>query len=370
MSAQSTGWRSMKAVVPRIHEPHTAEKQDLYEAARIAARVLDLPSSCRFVLEHLVGAYGGKLIGGRMIVWPSNNFLESRTGISERTIRFALARLLDLGVIAAKDSANGKRYARMDRKGEVIDAFGFDLSPILNRLSEWTDMLAAIKDRERERQVAFDQITINRRATQEALRAIAEWYPDEDISDLMARTMELLRATPRRSSKAPTEGFVAAWQTIREEAETRFHSASGGNNCRHKDNNKYALQNSCNNANENVEEPTAAPRPADLRDLQIACPDAMEFLGEVRTDGQMVAAAGRMRGSMGISPSAWEEALNEVGPVNAAATFIMVLQMQIRPAPGVEQIRNLGGYYRSMVRLMRAGQLDLTKEIRKMMMRR
>lgn len=370
MKAQSSGWRSMKAVVPLIHEPHSADKQDLYEAARMAARVLDLPSSCRFILEHLVGAYGGKLIGGRMIVWPSNSFLESRTGISERTIRFALARLVELGVIAAKDSANGKRYARMDRHGEITDAFGFDLSPILNRLSEWTDMLVAIKDRERERQVAFDLITIHRRATQEALRALAEWYPEEDTADLTARSLELLRATPRRSSKGSIEGYVSAWQALHEEAETKFHTACGGNNSRHKDSNKYAFQNSCSKAYENVQAESAGPKPTDLRDLQRACPDAIEIMGDVRSDGQLVATAGRLRGSYGISPSAWEEALNEIGPLPAAATFILVLQMQINPAPGVQPIRNLGGYYRAMVRLMREGRTSLAAEVRKMRLAR
>lgn len=370
MKAQSSGWRSMKAVVPQIHEPHTADKQDLYEAARIAARVLDLPSSCRFVLEHLVGAYGGKLIRGRMIVWPSNSFLESRTGISERTIRFALARLIELGVIAAKDSANGKRFARMNRHGEITDAFGFDLSPILNRLSEWTDMFVAIKDRERERKVAFDTITIHRRATQEALRALSEWYPEEDTTELTTRVLKLLKETPRRASKGSTEGYVEAWENIREEAETKFHTASGGNNCRHKDNNKYALKNSCNNAYENAETESTEPQPADLRDLQRACPDAMEFMGDIRSDGQLVAAAGRLRGSYGISPSAWDEALKDIGPLPAAATFIMVLQMQINPAPGVEHIRNLGGYYRAMVRLLREGRINLAKEIRKMQLAR
>lgn len=370
MRAQSSGWRSMKAVVPLIHEPHTADKQDLYEAARIAARVLDLPSSCRFVLEHLVGAYGGKLINGRMIVWPSNSFLESRTGISERTIRFALTRLIELGVIAAKDSANGKRYARIDRHGEITDAFGFDLSPILNRLSEWMDMLVAIKDRERERQIAFDLITVHRRATQEALRAIAEWYPEEDTTELTKRVLELLRATPRRSSKGSTDGYVDAWRELQEEAETKFHSASGGNNGRHKDNNKYAFQNSCNKAYENVKAETTEPAPTDLRDLHRACPDALEIMGDVRSDAELIRTAGRLRGSYGVSPSAWNEALEEIGPLRAAATFILVLQMQINPAPGVEPIRNLGGYYRSMVRLILSGQLDLGSEVRRLLTRR
>lgn len=326
-------------------------------------RALRLPASCRFVLEHLVGAYGGQLIGDKMLVWPSNEFLEERTGISERTIRFALARLIEAGVIAAHDSPNGKRYCRRNAAGQIIEAYGFDLSLILNRVSEFTDVVAAMNERERERLAAHDAVTIARRSAQETLRAIAEQFPDIDTSDLMKRAVELVRLTPRRSTKGSTGDVLPAWEQLRREAEARYYTACGGNISRHKDNNKYAPENPCNNGSEDVEEATPA---ANLKDLVAACPDAIEFTGEIRSEVELVATAGRFRGALGVSPSAWEEARKEIGPLPAAATLLMVLQMQASPPAGSEQIRNFGGYFRAMVRLIKNGNVSLDAEIRKL----
>lgn len=363
MRAQSTGWRTLKPVVAQVSQPYTTDKTDLYEAARLAMRVLDIPTSGRFILEQLIGAYGGKLVNDRMLVWPSNEFLAKRTNLAERTIRHAIAHLIATGLIAAVDSANGKRFARRDASGEIVQAFGFDLSPLINRLSEFRDRMVAIQERERERQAAFDQMTIDRRSTQEVLRALSEEFPDIDTGDLMKRTIELVRVTPRRSFKGSIDTVRAAWTALRKEAETKYHTAYGGNNCRHKDNNKHAPENPCNNGHEDVEE--AKPR-ANLKDLVAACPDAVEFLGELRSDMDLINGAGRMRGQLGVSPSAWEEARREIGPLPAAATLIMVMQIQMRPAPGAEAIKNFGGYYRAMVRLIKEGRVSLDGEIRRM----
>ncbi|QIG69109.1 putative replication protein [Rhizobium phage RHph_N1_15] len=364
MAAQSTGWRGLRSV-PILQDPYSLEKQDLFDTARIAARVLKLPASARFVLDQLCGVYNGEPIDGRILVWPSNEFLVERTGIPERSIRFAIARLIEEGIVISKDSPNGKRFAQRSASGQIVRAFGFDLSPLLARRPEFVSRLAAIKEMERERSVAFDELTIHRRSTQEALRTLAENFPSVDIADLTARALELVRVTPRRSGAGSADPYRGQWQALRQEAESRYYTASAGNNCRHKDNNKYAPDQSCNNGYEDVEEATPAQK-TDLRDLKLACPDAMEFMGEVRHDLELVAAAGRMRGSFGVSPSAWEEARREIGPLAAAATLVWVIQIQARPSPGADQIKNFGGYFRAMCRLIRDGRVDLNEEIRKL----
>ncbi|QIG75649.1 putative replication protein [Rhizobium phage RHph_Y2_17_1] len=363
MSAQSSGWRGLRPA-PTLQDPYSLEKQDLFDTARIAARVLKLPASARFVLDQLCGVYNGEPIDGRILVWPSNEFLVERTGIPERSIRFAIARLIEEGIVASKDSPNGKRFAQRSASGQIIRAFGFDLSPLLARRPEFLSRLAALKEMERERSIAFDELTIHRRSAQEALRTLAEVYPSVDIEDLTARALELVRVTPRRSGAGSADPYRGQWRALREEAESRYYTASAGNNCRHKDNNKYAPDQSCNNGYEDVKE--APARQTDLRDLKMACPDAMEFMGEVRHDLELVAAAGRMRGAFGVSASAWEEARREIGPVPASATLVWVIQMQARPAAGAEQIKNVGGYFRAMCRLVRAGQVNLDEEIQKL----
>lgn len=368
-NVQSSGWRALRPTMPVVPQIDPADKQDLFNAARMAAEALHLPPKSRFILDQLVGCYRGELIEGRILVWPSNEFLCKRTGIAERTVRLHVALLIKEGVITPKDSANGKRFAQRSPQGQFVRAYGFDLSPLLDRLDEFKARLEAIKEADRERSLAFDELTIHRRSAQEALRTLAEVYPDLDITDLMDRALELTRVTPRRSATGSAVGARDAWQALRSEAESRYYTASAGNSCRHKDNNKYAPDQSCNNGYEDVREAKPAQVSLNVSDLARACPDAMELMGEVRSDRDFIGAVSRLRGSLGVSPSAWDEAGREIGILGASATLVYVVQMQIAPTPGSAPIKNVGGYFRVLIRLMKAGQFDLSTELLRLMRR-
>lgn len=353
MQATNTGWRQAALTSDTPYPPHTDQKSDLFEAARLCGRVLDLPSSCRFVLDQLCAAYGGELIQGRIIVWPSNSYLESRTGIKERTIRFALRRLIDLGVISAKDSPNGKRYARKDGLGNVTVAYGFDLSPLLHRLSELRDRLVALQDRERDRRQAFDELTIARRNAQEALHRLIDEFPSTDVADLERRVLTLSKALPRRSSKVVPIDALRLWKTLYNELRTRLIAASGGGNCRHKDTNKNPPQISCYKRSEEDKAAETAQ----------GCPDAVQILGSFRHDGEMFDHAERYRGMLGVSNDAWTEARQQLGDEDAARLIYLVTQIQAKPSEGAAQIRNFGGYFRAMMRKIAEGAIDLDTEI-------
>lgn len=332
----------------------------------MCARALSLPANCRYVLDQLVGVYGGELIEDRMLVWPSNNLLVERTGIPERSIRFALRRLIDLGIITAKDSPNGKRFAQRSAQGQIIRAYGFDLGPILHRLDEWRGMVEAQKEREREWKASFDELTVHRRSAQEALRALAQYFPDEDIQELTAAALELARRSPRRSQTGcAVAEFTHEWKTLREEAESRYYTACGGNNGRHKDHNKDAPEQFCIDGPEDIGGAEPPRLTMNAGDLAASCPDAMEFFGDVRSDRELITAAAQMRGAFGVSPSGWDEACLDIGHLMAAATLVYVVQLQARPAPGSDPIKNAGGYFRAMVRLIKEGRVNLVAEIRK-----
>lgn len=71
------------------------------------------------------------------IVFARNETLCSRAdGMAERTLRHHLQRLAKLRMIHRRDSPNGKRYARRDRAGRIVDAYGIDLSPLFDRADE------------------------------------------------------------------------------------------------------------------------------------------------------------------------------------------------------------------------------------------
>lgn len=105
---------------------HIREARDLLGATDRAVAILNALLS--FHQETV-------LTGDRdLIVWPSNEQLMARAnGMSPSTLRRHLAVLVECGLIIRRDSPNGKRFARKGRRGEIEQAFGFDLSPIVAR---------------------------------------------------------------------------------------------------------------------------------------------------------------------------------------------------------------------------------------------
>lgn len=362
MQTQSTGWRVPRAAVSHL-ELRKAEKSSLFEAQRLAIKVLGLKSAARFILEQLVGFYGGEPIGGRMLVWPSNELLEDRTGLSERTIRYALKELLDQGVIRSKDSANGKRYARKSHAGQIIDAFGLDLSPLLHRMDEWRQRHRALVDFQREQKAKREEITILRRSCQ-------EWLVRTPSEALEAEYDRLVRSIPRRSSSQPVSPVLEAWRLFKAEVEAHYNAANAGNDCRHKDSNNDTPDQSCSKGREYEGVQAETEPELQFQDLLRACPDALAFVAPVRTPNEMIEAASRYRGLIGVSADAWGTACFEIGTLAAAVTFMLVLQRKTKPVKGVTPIQNAGGYFRFMTRAVKDGSVDLAAEIHKFKARR
>lgn len=100
-----------------------------------------------------------------------------------------------------------------------------------------------------------------------------------------------------------------------------------------------------------------------------ACPTIKDSGRAIRDFADVVAAGRYLRASLGAHESAWNEAVAEIGPVGAAAAVIYVLQLyEDDIATGGSQIRNPGGYFRALVRMVKAGKLNLAVEL--MAMRR
>jgi len=95
-----------------------------------------------------------------------------------------------------------------------------------------------------------------------------------------------------------------------------------------------------------------------------ACP-VISYYGQVIRNAADVASAGRyLRASLGAHPSTWDEAVRTIGDLSAAAAVIYVLQLYDDDvASGRNRIRNAGGYYRSIVRLIGSGAINLQSEL-------
>jgi replication initiation protein RepC len=353
----------------------TVTRKELSAAARDAEKALALRPAQRLVLSELVACWGEQE-WEKLLVWPSNDHLASRTGLNHRSIRRIIVQLTDLKLIVAKDSPNGKRFAIRDLAGSIIDAYGFDLTPIYARRGEWTAMLAEQKVMREIRKRAYDEVTVARRATEEALNALAQHFPALDRSNVESRYHELLARTPARSTADLPVGLLQDWQDLRNRVEEVFYqSGNGGLGVQHKETNNGSPSESCTKGFPKKAETVLLKEQSEeyLSSALIieACPTVSDYGRPIRTIDDLVGAGRYLRASLGAHESAWNEAVAEIGPVGAAAAVIYVLQLYDDDvSSGTQKIRNPGGYFRALVRMVKSGKIKLEVELRAMRRRR
>ena len=86
-----------------------------------------------------------------------------------------------------------------------------------------------------------------RRATEEALSALAEHFPDIERSELEARLKTLQARTPTRSQVTLPADLLEAWQLLRTDTEENFYEAgNAGLRVRHLETNNGSPSETCN----------------------------------------------------------------------------------------------------------------------------
>lgn len=352
-----------------LDERRGVSRKELAAAARDAEKAFDLRPALRLVLGELVGCYGEREIDGRLMVWPSNDYLVERSGLSERAIRHAVRDLVDLQLVTPKDSANGKRFAIRNKEGDVVDAYGFDLTPLYARRAEFAGLVLRKRQLEEIRSRQFDEITIARRATEEALYALEVHFPKIDRSEFEEELERLRASVPRRSSAAPIEGLASLFTSLREKVEETFYQAgNAGSSCRHKEDNNDSPSETCTKAFQGKAEPPA-PEPDHLHRVPLglvveACPALADYGRDVRSEADLVAAARFLRSSIGANEDAWREAQERLGLFRASAALVFVLQLHTDDvAAGRNHIKNPGGYFRALVRMIDEGKFSLVAEL-------
>ncbi len=356
MSHVSTGVRRLQAgaLTARAYGVSDAEaidKKSLVQSAREACEALKLRPAVRQVLMELAACYGDQKLEAGLIVWPSNMRLCDKTGLAERTIRLALSELQRQALIAPRDSANRKRYA-VRRGGVVIDAFGFDLSPIWARREEFAQALLAEKHRREVIKRQFDEITAHRNAVEELLKHT------QDADDLSRAYGELLMKTPRRSFAASVDELAIEWHALRNALEARFYAGCGGAGRRHKEQDNDLSTDSCQSIS--------------VAEVRAACPAVEGLLtAPIRSTDDFVRAGASLRGGFGASLDAWTEAVETVGPLQAAALVFYVMQLHDDDvASGQWRIKSPGGLFRSLTRRLALREFNLAAELAALRRRR
>src|ERR1019366_8882660 len=101
---------------------------------------------------------------GHPIVWPSSSMQQEALGLSATRVKAVNRALIEAGLIAMKDSPNGKRYGKRDPKGRIVEAYGFDLAPIAARHAEFVQLAAEAKVEREELRRLRRRATIARKS--------------------------------------------------------------------------------------------------------------------------------------------------------------------------------------------------------------
>jgi len=297
----------------------------------------------------------------------------------ESTLRRHLASLIDAGIIARKDSPTRKRYAHKDREGGVELAFGFSFAPLLERASE----IAAIADQILADQKALkrlrDEVSVMRRDMAAAFADKAEETGElsERIEALFVRFRAIVDAIPRRASLDELSAIKVNFETIRGELAIalktnaiapKMSGSAAQYERQHNESLPESLFESQNGKKIVLNAPSAeTPLPVkpqeeafnestpsiSLDQVLRSCPDIREYgANGISTWRELLDASRIVSGFLGISQSAYQEAIRFMGPETASTAIACILQK-------LSAINSPGGYLRSLTQKARGGTFSI-----------
>lgn len=371
----SLGMMASQAVAKSVSDGAHVQKWKVFQTIREARELIGATDRALAILNALLSFHPEtELTGdGELIVWPSNEQLMARAnGMPATTLRRHLAVLVDCGLIIRRDSPNGKRFARKGRGGQVEQAYGFDLSPIVARADEFKELADTVRAEKNAFRIAKERLTLLRRD----IVKLIETGIEETVPGNWGRVYQTYQAIvgrlPRSAPRQLIEDicgdlhglYTEILEVLESFAKTQNPDANESHSGRHIQNsNPDPLFESENGLGNKEEAGGSAAEHDNLRSLPKrelplgivldACPNLRELAqgGGIRHWRDFLAAAELARPMLGISPSAWREAREVMGEQHAAITLAAIYQR-------TEQINNAGGYLRSLTDRAREGKFS------------
>ena len=347
--------------------------------------------------------------GQRPIVWASNAYLMEQTGFSLSALKRHARRLAETGVISFQDSPNGKRWGRRDADGRIIEAYGFDLSPLSARVEEFEELHAELQAERELCQRLKRQITVARRMIRARIEAAVSSALRGPWTQLTGLFQELLDRLPRRHEASEQLARLLTWfKELQERVEAAYLKATEvvqpventpetkeqvlkkiqEMNPREVTSDPHILiTNQLNPVTSNSSEheevaavvPNAQPEDQVDRDLEEwvaevrkkraaldlptvmqACPEfaswARNMGGFLKDWGDLHRVAGQLRPMIGVSEHAWNVAQDRLGKQVATAALALVFEKHC-----AGEVSSPGGYLRGMVEKAGAGELHLER---------
>ncbi|MBY3170519.1 plasmid replication protein RepC [Rhizobium laguerreae] len=399
--SMTLGMLANQVMAGEIKPDQSVDKWKLFRALCEAKPLLGIGDRALAVLNALLSFYPKNELAEEngLIVFPSNIQLSLRThGMAEQTVRRHLAALVEAGLLLRKDSPNGKRYVRRDRAGEVNEAFGFSLAPLLARAEEIERLAAEVMAERLHVQRLRERITLCRRDIAKLIEAAVEEEIPGDWEGLYGEFRDLIEGLPRTPTAAQLELLLHELEALRTDIlnrlEIRVKSAKQRGNANYIERH---IQNSNPESTSEVEPgfetkqgamaeqdkgrevemleegrgEAAQSRQEESRQsggrndggglksfplslVLHACPEILAYGpdGVIRNWRDLMAAAVIVRSMLGVSPSAYEEAANVMGPENAATVMACILERG-------GHINSAGGYLRGLTRRSEKGEFAI-----------
>jgi replication initiation protein RepC len=397
------------AAEPGSNHPAAVNKWTLYRTVTTLRDALGLSDRTLAVLNALLSFHpetaltlpnatapdedgeSGDAIG--LVVFPSNRQLAARSnGMAEKTLRRHLAALVEAGLIFRRDSPNGKRYARRGGEGDLAQAFGFDLTPLVARAPELEAAAERQRRQESRRAALKERVSLLRRDVGKLIALGLDEALPGDWETCRRRYMALLQPLRRIRDDAALESLIEELSELRRVAETQIErqldvvksTGSAATHDRQQSNSNPETPEDFEPASKEAGSDTPAPqheiesapsserKQAEMPPLGMvleACPDLLEHAdGPIRSWPRFAAVAAQARPMLGISRDAWRDAVDAMGEAGAAIALAVILQRsehssEAEPAGpsgaltvnGSPAIRSPGGYLRALADKARAG---------------
>lgn len=377
--------RDLEARAPAAGDVERNRVYAVLDGARIALR---LGAPALETLKHLIGYTRPDDWKGdrRPLAWPSNYTLAERAGVTESAIKARLRQLRALGLVAAHDSAHGRRTGRRDAGGTITSGYGLDLSPLRIRFEE----LRALADAQTEQSRLFREgrqaIARGRRLVGQVLAQAADlrltgahWMALQETIERIAEDAAQARAMRDSDAyRTALDGLTVLERSVGETVDRFMFSteddASGS---------KYGpaihIQTSPlpdivpsdreRSSDPHPDDPAAAVLPASpsrsvfkaqAADMLAMFPAAAMYVtAQPPRWPDLHAAAARLRHDLGVRTGTWVDAVERLGRDGATVAMLITAERQAR-----HEIRqSAGAYFAGMIAKAARDELDLGRSL-------
>ncbi|MBX5219391.1 replication initiation protein RepC [Rhizobium sp. NLR8a] len=358
----------------KVDPDASVDKWKIFRALCEAKEMVGVSDRALAVLNALLTFYPKNEIAeaNGFVVFPSNEQLSLRThGMAGTTLRRNLAMLVESGLIIRRDSPNGKRFARRNGEGGLGEAFGFSLAPLLVRAREIEAQAAQVQADKLEWKRLRERLSLCRRDIAKLIEIALEEEIAGEWIEMQQHFNRLSASLPRRPSAAEIQSLLTDLEAFRQlivktlESKTKTEKTDANDS-----RNGWHIHNSnphptselepsfeTKQGAKSEEEPRPwrePPKSFPLAMVLQACPEIVAYGpgGGIGSWRDLMAAAVVVRSTLGVSPSAYQQACDVMGPENAATVIACILERG-------GHINSAGGYLRDLTRRAERGEFSL-----------